>query len=215
MNNPTTFYIVRHGESEANVGFRDGTIKTYSGSLAHGTDLTEKGISQAKERAKDLQNIKFDAAFSSDFTRAKRTAEIIAKEHELVVESLKILRERFWGSLEGWPIEKIDSEMKRLQEGLNAQQKMKFKLVEDAESNEEAAVRMVQFVREMALAYPDKTVLVVSHGDIMRRFLTKIGYVEYEELPAHSVKNTAYFVLKSDGIEFEVIKTEGIEKKTS
>ena len=59
--------------------------------------LTAQGITQAKELAKKLKNVKFDLIFSSDLLRAKRTAEIIALEHKLFVQTSKLLRERDFG----------------------------------------------------------------------------------------------------------------------
>jgi len=69
-SNHCTFYIVRHAESKANEsGVRAGQMDF---------ELSEKGEKQALERAKELRDVKFNAAFSSDLIRAKRTAKIIS-----------------------------------------------------------------------------------------------------------------------------------------
>lgn len=92
-NNNTTIYIVRHGESEANAkGILQGQ-KDYP--------LTPKGEEQALIISNELKGINFDAIFSSDLLRAKRTAEIIAVERKLAVNTTKMLRERNYGRLEG------------------------------------------------------------------------------------------------------------------
>ena len=91
--NLCTIYIIRHGETEWNV---KKIMQGQKNSL-----LTTKGIQQAKQAAKQLKQIKFAAIFSSDLLRAKRTAQIIALEHKLIVKTRKILRERYYGKFEG------------------------------------------------------------------------------------------------------------------
>ena len=91
MNNLTTIYIVRHGETNQNVK------RIIEG---HGdTPLNENGEMQAKLISEKLRHVQFDLAFSSDLLRAKRTAEIIALEHNLLVETTRLLRERYYGGV--------------------------------------------------------------------------------------------------------------------
>src|SRR5215469_16993912 len=87
-NKLTTFYIVRHGESDGNIG------KGNNHSFGKGSALTEKGKDQARSLATTLKNISFDALFSSDLIRAEQTAEIIALENKITVNTTKRLRER-------------------------------------------------------------------------------------------------------------------------
>src|SRR3990167_4625255 len=88
-----TIYVVRHGESEWNV---KGLIQGQSDS-----PLTQSGERQAFLLAKELKNIKFGAVFSSDLVRAKRTADMIALERSLAIQTSKALIERNFGKLEG------------------------------------------------------------------------------------------------------------------
>lgn len=212
MNNPTTFYIVRHGESEQNAQEKSDEylIKQTLGSL--GSSLTTKGKKQAKKRGNDLALIPFDAVFSSDFIRAKHTAEIIIQGRNLPVITKKILRERYWGNVNGKLAKAVKEELTRLRKGLSDEAKMRVKVVEDAESEEEGMKRLQTFLQETASIYPGKTLLVVAHGNIMRMYLIKVGFSTYDELPAGSIENTGYFVLKSDGVDFEIVETVGIEK---
>ena len=64
----TTFTVVRHGETAAN-----------QGNIIQGqTDvpLSEAGENQAKLLGRRWKNKKFDAVYSSDLSRARRTAEL-------------------------------------------------------------------------------------------------------------------------------------------
>jgi broad specificity phosphatase PhoE len=212
MNNNTytTFYIVRHGETEWN---RDGRLQGQKDS-----PLTEKGLAQAKVVAQKLRHIKFDALFSSDLLRAKRTADIIALEHELAVDTTEALRERKFGTVEGKKPEELRRELKEIMEvfdSLPPEERFRYRFVEDMESDDEVATRFITYLREMAVAYIGKTVLLVCHGGLMRAFLIKVGYGTHEELPPGTIDNTAYFRLDSDGVEFFVKETDGIHKRNA
>src|SRR5258708_18492 len=91
----TTFYMVRHGQTDWNKQHRlQGTVDN---------SLNEMGEQQAKELADVLKDVSFDLAFSSDLLRAKRTAEIIVLEKKLHVATTGLLRERSFGKHEGAP----------------------------------------------------------------------------------------------------------------
>jgi len=84
-------YMIRHGESEANVGrFHAGWAQI---------SLTQKGVEQAKETAKKLRNISFDRVICSDLKRAIQTCELIFSERTYETNSL--LREINVGVLSG------------------------------------------------------------------------------------------------------------------
>lgn len=205
MNNFCTFYIVRHAQSETN------TAHIMSGQLDD--NLSEEGIKQAQNRAQDLKDIHFDAAFSSDLIRANHTAKIIAKEHAIAVAALQVLRERNYGSIQGNSAANLPDLLKKQLDEYNAmsyKDRLSVKLVPDMESDEEVIQRFTTFLRETALAYPGKTVLVVAHGNILRTFLVHIGFGTHQELAPSTIANTGYFVVKSDGVEFDVVKTVGV-----
>lgn len=207
-NNFTTFYIVRHGETLANAA------KIIAGHFD--SPLNGRGEEQAGARGQNLKHISFDVIFSSDLARAKRTAELIKLERELAVNTKEILRERNFGIYEGKQIEKFYEENKVILEKLKTlseKEKLSLKFYESYESNDEISARMLTFIREAAVTYPGKTILVVSHGSIMRAFLTHLGVASYDQLPAGHIDNLGYFVLKTDGIDFFVSETNGIHIK--
>ncbi|KAJ7073971.1 histidine phosphatase superfamily [Mycena amicta] len=89
-------YIVRHGETREN---REAVIQ---GQLD--TELNELGVHQARQLARALKGVRFDAAYSSDLKRAMKTAETILEEQvdtEVVLRQEEALRERCMGTLEG------------------------------------------------------------------------------------------------------------------
>lgn len=203
----TTFYLVRHGESVSNA-------TNFVGGHAD-VPLTSRGEEQVRKRAQELKNIHFDAAISSDLIRAQRTAQIIAAEHQLEVTTTKILRERSYGRLEG----KKDSqeEQEKINTLLEEYKKMTYekrktyKVVEDMENDTELITRILTFLRELAVAYPGKTILVGSHGNILRVLLPHFGIVDPKSATPIKPKNTGYIVLQTDGTDFTIKEIHDIE----
>lgn len=203
-------YVVRHGESVGNAHYAKSENPLLVGEL--GTDLSDLGVEQVKYISQKLRQIHFDAIFSSDFIRAKRTAEIIALERNLEIIVTKLIRERNVGSMEGKMTRAIHEKIKKLQKGITDREKMKVKLVPDMENEEEMLSRFLTFLRGIARAYSGKTILVANHGNMMRALLIHIGFAKYDELPSGSIRNTGYIKLKTDGIDFFVKETWGVNK---
>jgi 2,3-bisphosphoglycerate-dependent phosphoglycerate mutase len=201
MKNYCTLYIVRHGETEWNAKKRIQGHKNIP--------LNKKGEIQAKELANKITNVKFDAIFSSDLIRAKRTAEIISLEKKLTVQTTKALRERYFGKYQGRSFA-INDEIMKL---INNLKIVKGKTVKEVESDEKIIFRLITFLREIAITHMGKTVLVVSHGGPMRTLLIHLGFARYENLTEGGISNLSYIKLKSDGVEFFIEKTEGIKIK--
>lgn len=203
-----TIYLTRHGETEWN---EKKLIQGHSD-----IPLNKKGEIQAKDLSKKLSHIKFAAVFSSDLIRAKRTAEIIALEKKIAVKTTKALRERYFGRFEGKSWEEDKQYQSYLNNFLKLSNKERYykKPYEDTESDEKLMIRYIPFLRQVAVAYPDKNILMVTHGGVMRVFLIHLGYGTYITLPSGSINNTAYVRLESDGVDFFIKETFGIEKKS-
>lgn len=202
-------FLVRHAESLGNVqGIAQGHADY---------PLTEQGIMQARKRAEDLQGVAFAAAFSSDLTRARHTAEIIATEHELLVTASELLRERDFGKYNGVSEEELLAELRVLLE-----QQQEFILAgkpepihPDVETTGTMLSRVFRFLRQVSLAYKGKNVLVVTHSNVLRNVLAHLGFAPHHELGSGVLKNTCYVVLESDGIEFFVKETCDIAVATT
>ena len=83
MENKTTIYLIRHGETDANV---TNTIQGQSD-----VPLNGKGLHQAELAGARLRKKHFDAIVSSDLSRAAVTAQTIAEGRP--VELTPLLRE--------------------------------------------------------------------------------------------------------------------------
>ncbi len=208
MKGYCTFYIVRHGQTDWNVK------KLMQGH----TDipLNKEGELQAQKMAKKLRRIHFTTVYSSDLLRAKQTAEIITLKKKIVIKTTKALRERFYGRLEGKSWADDRNELAKLWEKLYklTEKERKIFHLEKVENNEDLMNRFIPVLREIAVAYPQKNVLIVTHGGIMRAFLIHLGYGTEKTLPSGSIKNTAYLRLDCDGVDFFIKETFGVEKMT-
>lgn len=204
---PTTLYIVRHGETVWNVK------KLLQGQAD--SRLTPKGEKQAHQVKILLKDVRFDAVFSSDLARSRKTAKIITLERKLAVQTTKLIRERSFGEYEGKHYTVFAHELKQMLnkfEKLTDSKKYKFKYTPSMESDAELVGRFITFLREIAVAYSGKTLLVVTHGGMMRALLIHIGFGNYTSLYPGAVKHTSYFVVETDGVEIKITQTFGINK---
>lgn len=139
--------LIRHGESESNVGqfINDDPTKAIN--------LTVKGQMQAETLAHQLKNEVFSAAYASQFPRAQQTARILLRQlpNTLLVDAR--LNERKSG-LDGLPVQAFNEPLKR--------DPLHYKTAQ-GESFLEQMERMRQFLDEMSNRYPDCSILAVSH----------------------------------------------------
>ncbi len=193
MQNYCTIYLTRHGETEWN-----------EKRLVQGQSdipLNVKGDLQAEQLGKQFKKINFEAVFSSDLIRARRTAKIIILEKKLAVVTTKLLRERLFGRFEGKHVEELK---KTLGETTMIPKEKQEKLsLQDIENDEDIIARLIPLIREVAVAYPGKNILMVTHGGLMRAFLSHVGY-KIPHYSDHPMKNTGYLIIESDGVEFNI-----------
>ena len=163
--------LVRHAETEGNnKGIFLGLIDE---------DLNQNGMFQASKLALKLKHEKIDVIFSSDLKRARKTAEIINKYHQLPVKSTKMLRERNFGNFQGKSKESLFNAVK--------ESNMEFHRYkpQDGESCLEVKQRIVNFFKKIVRKYSDKTVLFVTHGAVIMEllfYLTKLSRNKFKEL---------------------------------
>ena len=150
----TQLYLVRHGQTDWNVEGR------YQGQ----TDWPLNGVgrAQALRLGRQLAGIPFTAVYSSDLSRARETAEILAAPSGLAVQLDPRLREIRLGEWEGQLMTEIatrypEAWVERQSDPLRARAPGGESVAEMAKRVAEAAAAMVQ-------AHPVGPVLVVSHG---------------------------------------------------
>jgi alpha-ribazole phosphatase len=100
---PRTIYLVRHGKIEL-----PDDQRRYIGQ--YDLPLAEKGIEQACCLQQRLEGARITAAYCSDLSRSRRTAEIIVNDKDIRIFVRKDLREINLGEWEGRTFTEIERE---------------------------------------------------------------------------------------------------------
>ena len=203
MPDTCKIYVVRHGESEAN---RDDIC-------GGDTPLTAKGREQASEARQLLENVHFDAAFSSDLERAVDTAAIIFG-HDIPEENrLPALRERDFGPIEGAPNEAwmaIKEPWEAKYAALPFAERSRYDYAEGIENDGELSDRIMAALEQIATTHSGQIVLVAAHAGPVRVLLMHLGFADF--LTVGSFKNAGYVELLWDGEHFSIGQVVGIQK---
>lgn len=154
-------YIIRHGETDAN---KNGVLQGWSD-----FDINEYGVELAVASGRGMKGIVFDAAYSSDLTRAKHTAELVLEHSgnpdvEIIID--KRIREVDMGDWELKPISSID--MTQMTGFLK--DPLTFEGCPNGESIPDLCERTQAFLHDLA-GRDYKNVLVATHGTALRAML--------------------------------------------
>lgn len=147
-------FIIRHGETIAN---KKGLI-----GCLNDEPLTSKGVLQAIALSNFLKTERIDFAYSSPFTRAKETANIILKNHKDI--TLKIesnLRDIDHGLCTLKKYEQIMKEFPKLVEGWKNLTDPPFP---EGESLRDVQRRIMPFISKIMKKHRGKTILISSHA---------------------------------------------------
>ena len=210
--------FVRHGQTDYNLRqFTQGQSNV---------PLNEKGIEQAHLAGKFLSQNEFDVIYSSDLSRAYKTAETILIENKKNKMLMKIvpdilLRETSHGIYEHKPSSALQEAAKAA--GFSEINRRRFRPPE-GENQDDVEVRAREFLSKMihseGLKKNTNNILVVSHGLILREifkvlFEKDIGEGKILEdrkniLLAGTGPNTGIskFKLEIDSINGDLISTK-------
>lgn len=140
-------FLIRHGESEANVAH------IINDDPSRPVPLTVLGRAQAAAAAESLRTVPFTHAYASEFLRARQTAEILLRHHACPLHIDARLNERHTG-MDGLPVDMFIDVVRP--DPLHIKP-------ERGESFVEQMQRLRSFLDEIAACHPDGVVLAVSH----------------------------------------------------
>ncbi|MDD2696735.1 MAG: class I tRNA ligase family protein [Candidatus Pacebacteria bacterium] len=145
------YFILRHGESQTQIkkitACWPEKIPLY---------LTEKGKKEILSAAKTLKGKKIDLIFSSDVTRTKQTAEIVAEETGAKLIFDKRIREFDVGVFNGGKPIEVWNFLKSKDDLLKTK-------IPEGESLLDVQKRMTDFLNDLNGKYQNKNILIVSH----------------------------------------------------
>jgi probable phosphoglycerate mutase len=157
---PTTFFLIRHGETEWNhIGRWQGLADV---------PLSAVGRAQAEALAKRLAGERFtvDHVYSSDLSRAWETAQIVARQLHLAVQPLPALREIDVGAWSGLTRAQIVEQFPgAFTEHHSAP---------DGEGREAFWQRVTGAVLPLAEQHAGQRLMLVTHGGVIRALLGRI-----------------------------------------
>lgn len=151
-------YITRHGETEWN---KAGKMQGWQNS-----NLTEKGISNAKKLGESLSRIEFDYIYSSPLGRALDTSKYIrgSKNTEIIVkDSLKEMGFGCWEGVDHSEVEKLYPVQRH-----NFWSNPHLYEPVDGESYEELLRRVGALFEEIAADKSAQNVLIVTHAAVKK-----------------------------------------------
>lgn len=154
------WFLVRHGETDLNKNGR---------ASGGGVDvpLNETGFAQAEKAAAMLAGEKIDLIISSHLTRAKQTAEAIAKATGAEIIFDEELRERNMGKMEGLSHHEIKNTHPSFWKNFKGK---------DAgnESYEELEERVSNAFKKHKGNHRHKNIVIVSHGGTIRMLIKSL-----------------------------------------
>jgi broad specificity phosphatase PhoE len=189
-------YFIRHGETTGDVEGRFGGD--------YDDNLSETGLKQVEQLAKDLASVKLAKIYTSPLIRTKETAEYLENATGVEVVVVPNLRERnSYGVITGLTKAEADSQYP----GLSEQVKDRLNTITGAETYEAFSKRISGAWTEIVSNQTESTIAIVSHGGPMRVLcrdilslgeLTKIGDCSFIELEINDGK---VCVINMNGVE--------------
>jgi probable phosphomutase (TIGR03848 family) len=155
----TTILLIRHG-------LTDDVDRVLSGRTA-GVRLNDEGRRQAAELAQRLRAVPLDAILTSPLERARDTAEAIAAGRGVRVQTIEALQEFDFGTWAGRAIASMEANTswRRFNEVRSTTPAPGGELMLAVQ------MRVVSTLLDLGERYPDGTVAVISHGDVIRAAL--------------------------------------------
>lgn len=184
-------YFARHGQTEWN---KAGIMQGYLNS-----DLSTEGREQAKVLADSLKDIEFDHIYSSDLGRAYDTAMFVAKDRGMEVEKMSEFKEKHFGVWQGMKIaDVLDQFPEQADAFFNNPAKYDHEEIR-SESLQQALDRMIQGVDLLREKHDDETILVVSHGTVLKLYFNYLEGKHINELRESEIMSNSSFRV----VEFE------------
>ncbi|WP_219846032.1 histidine phosphatase family protein [Maribrevibacterium harenarium] len=177
MDTKNRYYLMRHGQSEANV---EGKIVSHPDIGCASFGLTHEGKQQILASLNAYDGPNLQQVYCSDFLRTKETARLVTKALSLP-EAINTpsLRERFFGNWDGQSDRYYEQVWQK-----DAQHPSQ--LSDHVESAEDVFKRVMEFIETLESHHQDQTILLVAHGDVLQILRTawfNLAPHEHRKLP--------------------------------
>ena len=192
----TEIILIRHGVTAWN------RERRFQGQID--IPLDDEGRLQAMQLARALGSEPLAAVYSSDLSRARQTAEPLARAlgQNLILETG--LRERFYGAFEGRTWDELQRDHAEDFSRWRARE-VDFELPGSGESLRVLQDRVAVTLRSLAERHPGEKLAAVSHGGVLDcayRIATGLGIGEPRQ---HELLNASVNRIRYDGGSFQLI----------
>jgi alpha-ribazole phosphatase len=160
MNARTTVWLIRHAATENMEGRCYGW---------HDVPLSQDGIGQAENLARQLGRSRLSAVYASPLRRALQTARILAAPHDASVETIQGLAEMHFGDFEGLLYEEIQARFPEIyQQWMDQPTTVHFPNGEDFAKLQ---LRAREALHSIIGRHIGKSIALVTHAGILRILL--------------------------------------------
>lgn len=164
----TTLFLIRHGQTDWNLQHR------WQGE--RDVPLNAEGIRQAEALARAFRTVRVDRVFSSDLSRARDTAAVVAQATGAPHTVFASLRERPFGRWEGLTNEEI---LRQFADEMAQYRRNRDTFVPPGgQSWVEFAPAAVGAVEAIAAEHPDRRLAIVAHGGVLKAFVNHVLGIE-------------------------------------
>ena len=149
------YIFIRHGKTHFNeIGLKQGWCDS---------PLTKEGIQQIEKMTQFLKDEKITKAYTSPTPRAKQTAQIILKEHDVLLREDERFKEVNFGVLEGLPCSFVDT---LHLESTNWLEDLKMDYTSyQGENIDDVIIRQQEVLKEIEkISNEEDCIVVVGHG---------------------------------------------------
>ncbi|MCT4598068.1 MAG: histidine phosphatase family protein [Vallitalea sp.] len=154
----TRLYLTRHGETQWNL---EGRVQG-----SRDSQLTKKGIVQATQLSKYLEDVHIDIIYSSSSDRAYNTAKIVGENRQIPIIKLDGLKEMNLGIWEGKTFDLIRKDYKEMHETFWNKPHLLCEF--PGESFDEFRERVVNSVLDIINNNKGKNILIVAHALVLK-----------------------------------------------
>ena len=191
-NGVTRFIFVRHGQTHANANHY---LQGQSDGL-----LNEVGLEQARELGKHLKAVFIEKIYCSDKKRAQATAQAVADEKEMPITTEARLQEWNCGD---WDLMAFADFLKLIEE-----QGLDISAFEppNGENASQLRQRATEVLSDIFAQSEGKSVLIVSHGDLIRNMIGSLMQIEARIARNIQIDNASYSVLEKHRGSWQIVK---------
>ncbi len=189
-------YIVRHGETQWN---KEGRMQGWKNS-----NLSEKGIENAKKLGLRLKDVSFEHVYCSPLGRAIETVNCILGEKNTEIILNDNLREMSFGIWEGMKHDEVEELYP--EEKYNIWNKPELYKPMEGEDFHQVVERAEKFLKDIVKNKSGENILIVSHAILIKAIYAVIKNYDIKEFwNPPFMQDTCLTVVEVEGDKFNII----------